>query len=63
MTKQERKLLQIAARTPEVKQVMEYLLTNQAPQIMHSETEQVFKGFIMAYYAITNLQNITTTEE
>lgn len=63
MTSQEKKLLQIAARTPEVKQIMEYLLNTQAPQIMHRESEQIFKGFMMAYYAIVELQEINTTEE
>lgn len=55
--------MQIAARTPEVKQIMQHLLTNLGPQIMHTENEQVFKGFMMAYYAISDLQNINTTEE
>lgn len=44
-------------------QILEYLLKEQAPQIMHRENEQVFKGFMMAYYAITELQNVTTTQE
>jgi hypothetical protein len=47
----------------DVQKVMEYLLKNQAPTIMHRENEQVFKGFMMAYYAICDLQNVTTTEE
>ena len=63
MTKEEKKLMQIAARTPEVKQIMEHLLNNLGPQIMHTENEQVFKGFMMAYYAIAQLQNTNITEE
>lgn len=63
MTTNEKKLLQIAARAPEANQILEYLLKEQAPQIMHRENEQVFKGFMMAYYAIVELQNITTTQE
>ena len=46
-----------------MQKVMEYLLKQEAPQIMHRESEQVFKGFMMAYYAIVDLQTITKTEE
>lgn len=63
MKNQERKLLEIAARSPEVQQVMNYLLTTEAPAIMHRENEQVFKGFMMAYYAISDLQKTTQIEE
>lgn len=47
----------------DVQKVMDYLLKDRAPQIMHVENEQVFKGYMMAYYDIVELQNITTTQE
>lgn len=42
--------------------VMDYLLKTQGPMILHRETEQVYKGFMMAYYAISELQQIKTQE-
>lgn len=46
-----------------MKKIMEYLLTEQGPNVMSRETEQVFKGFMMAYYSIIELQNKTVTEK
>lgn len=62
MTKDDIIQLKLSARSADVQKVMEYLLKQVAPQVMHVETEQVFKGFMMAYYAISDLQNITTEE-
>lgn len=63
MTKDEMIQLKLSARSADVQKVMEYLLKDRAPQVMSVESEQVFKGFMMAYYTIVELQNITTTEE
>ena len=61
-TMTEEQAIKIAARSPEVKMVMDYLLTKQGPMILFRETEQVYKGFMMAYYAIHELQQIKTQE-
>lgn len=48
-----------------MKAIANYLLTDQGPKVLNREHEQVFKGFMMAYYAIIELQDktITQTEE
>lgn len=48
-----------------MKAVANYLLTDQGPKVLNRENEQVFKGFMMAYYAIIDLQDqkITQNEE
>lgn len=43
--------------------IADYLLNNQAQIVLSREHELAFKGFMMAYYAITNLQNLTITED
>jgi 6-phosphogluconolactonase/glucosamine-6-phosphate isomerase/deaminase len=53
----------VFAAAPSQNETLEYLLKEQAPQIMHRENEQVFKGFMMAYYAISDLQKTTQIEE
>lgn len=65
MSQDQLKALITAARTPEVKAVANYLLTDQGPKVLNRENEQVFKGFMMAYYAIIDLQDqkITQNEE
>ena len=62
MDKDQLKSLITAARTPEVKKIAEYLLNYQGPRVLNREHEQVFKGFMMAYYAIIELQDQTITE-
>ena len=62
MNKDQLKQLITAARTPEVKKIADYLLTNQGPKVLSREHEQVFKGFMMAYFAIIDLQDQTITE-
>lgn len=63
MTTDQQKQLIIASRTPEVKAMLDYLLMEQGPTVLTREHEQVFKGFMMAYYAIVDLQNQTITKE
>ena len=62
METEEMKRLIMSARTPEAKLLLNYLLTQQAPAIMNREHELVFKGFMMAYFAIVDLQNQKITE-
>ena len=62
MDQNQLKTLITAARTPEVKKIAEYLLKIQGPQVLNREHEMVFKGFMMAYYAIIELQDKTITE-
>jgi hypothetical protein len=62
MDKEQLKQLITAARTPEVKAIANYLLTDQGPKVLNREHELVFKGFMMAYYAIIELQDKTITE-
>lgn len=42
--------------------MLDYLLTEQGPTVLTREHEQVFKGFMMAYYAIVDLQNQIITK-
>lgn len=46
-----------------MKKIAEYLLTDQGPKVLNREHEQVFKGFMMAYYAIIELQEQKITED
>lgn len=48
-----------------MKAIANYLLTTEGPSLLTREHELVFKGFMMAYFAIIDLQNktITTTTE
>ena len=46
-----------------MKAIANYLLTMQGPNVLSREHEMVFKGFMMAYYAIIELQEKTITEE
>lgn len=45
-----------------MKAIANYLLTDQGPKVLNREHELVFKGFMMAYYAIIELQDKTITE-
>ena len=63
MDKDQLKALIRAARTPEVKAIAEYLLKDQGPKVLNREHEQVFKGFMMAYFAIIELQDRKIIEE
>ena len=62
MDEEQLKQLITAARTPEVKAIANYLLTDQGPKVLNREHELVFKGFMMAFYAIIELQDKTITE-
>ena len=45
-----------------MKKIAEYLLKDQGPKVLGREHEQVFKGFMMAYFAIIELQDKVITE-
>ena len=63
MTREEQIALQKAARTPEVQMVLEHLLNKEGLLVASRESEAVFKGFMLAYYAILNLQTMKITKE
>ncbi len=50
------------SRTPEVKAMLEYLL-NKGENLMYSQNSDVYKGFMIAWYAIKTLQSETITQE
>ena len=53
----------MASRTPEVKKILDYLLKVQGPTILNLSSEQIYKGFMMAYYSILELQDMTLTTQ
>ena len=63
MTREEQIALQKAARSPEVQMVLDHLLNKEGLLVSSRENESVFKGFMLAYYTILNLQTMKITKE